>query len=241
MIFDTLLRPDATTRMSTRPNLSTAAFTILSQFSSELGRSAIISALAPSFSHSAATFLSSSALLAASTTLAPAPASVFAASAPKAPDAPVMMAVLPLMSNSARGLFRNASDMVPSRILVHGRACPGHLRFACSVAAKSWMPEQVQARRLCASLGRIGHRHHDRAHFVAAIDDLTRFIWFDHAGIVGLQNRLLAVDNDGQFTAQHEIDLFGRRSVRSGAATRQKVRVTKDETFGAAGLRAEQA
>src|SRR5262249_11810356 len=96
------------------------------------------------FSHSAATFLSSSALLAASTTLAPAPASVFAASAPKAPDAPVMMAVLPLMSNSGRGLFRNASDMGPSRVLVHGRAWPGHLRFWCSVAAKAWMPEQVQ-------------------------------------------------------------------------------------------------
>src|SRR5215813_4287845 len=179
MIFDTLLRPDATTRMSTRPNLSTAAFTILWQFSSELGRSAMISALAPSFSHSAATFLSSSALLAASTTLAPAPASVFAASAPKAPDAPVMMAVLPLMSNSARGLFRNASDMVPSQ--------------ACR-----------------PSLGWIGYRHHDRAHLVAAVDDFTRFILFDHAGIVGFQNRFLAVDDDGQFTAQHEIDLLRR-------------------------------
>ena len=58
--------------------MSTAALTILSQFSSELGRSATISVLAPSFSHSAATFFSSSCLLAASTTLAPAPASVFA-------------------------------------------------------------------------------------------------------------------------------------------------------------------
>src|SRR5215813_7041559 len=173
--------------MSTRPNLSTAAFTILSQFSSEFGRSATTSVLLPSFSQSLATFLSSSALLAASTTLAPAPASVFAANAPKAPEAPVMIAVLPLMSNSASGLFRNASDMVSSwNFLVrHGQACR-------------------------PSLGRIGYRHHDRAHLVAAVDDFTRFIRFDHARIVGFQDRFLAVDDDGQFTAQHEIDLLRR-------------------------------
>ncbi len=113
--------------MSSRPNLSTAAFTILSQFSSELGRSAITAVLAPSASQSAATFLSASSLLAASTTLAPAPAKVFAASAPKAPLAPVMMAVLPLTSNSDSGFFRNSSDIV---VLL------GHFRHA-SVRAKA--------------------------------------------------------------------------------------------------------
>ncbi len=113
-IFCTLLRPEATTRMSMLPNLSSAALTILSQFSSDVGRSAITAALPPSFSHSAATFFSSSCLLAASTTLAPAPARIFADSAPKAPDAPVIMAVLPLMSNRPSGFFRNSSDMVPS-------------------------------------------------------------------------------------------------------------------------------
>src|SRR5215475_2702531 len=169
--------------MSTRPNLSTAAFTILSQFSSEFGRSATTSVLLPSFSHSPATFLSSSVLLAASTTFAPAPASVFAANAPKAPEAPVTIAVLPLMSNSASGLFRNASDMVSSRnFLVHQQACPG----------------DDGPKKIRRSLGWSGHRHHDRAHFVTAVDDFTRFIWFDHAGIVGFQNRFLAVDDDSQ-------------------------------------------
>ena len=47
-----------------------------------------------------------------STTLAPAPASTLAASAPNAPDAPVTIAVLPLTSNSESGFFRKSSDMV---------------------------------------------------------------------------------------------------------------------------------
>src|SRR5262245_11714929 len=123
-ILETLLRPEATTRMSTRPNLSTAALTTLSQFSSELGRTAMISVLAPSFSHSAATFFSSSALLAARTTLAPAPARVFAASAPKAPDAPATIAVLPLISNNDSGFLRNDSDIISSRYFCQGRGCP---------------------------------------------------------------------------------------------------------------------
>src|SRR5262249_40651542 len=137
--------------MSTRPNLSTAVLTILSQFSSELGRSAMTAVLPPSVSHSAATFFNSSALLAASTTLAPAPASVFAAKAPKAPDAPVMMAVLPLMSNSDSGFFRNSSDIGRSSRL-----------FSLS----------CQDGRGGPSLGR-GNRDQNGANILAAIDDLA--------------------------------------------------------------------
>ena len=58
--------------------------------------------------------------------------------------------------------------------------------------------------------GGCGYGHDDRAHFIAAVDDLALFVWFDHAGIVGFQHRLLTVDDDGQFTAQHEIDFFRR-------------------------------
>src|SRR6478752_7343017 len=129
--------------MSTRPNLSTAALTILSQFSSELGRNAMISVLAPSFSHSVATFFSSSALLAARTTLAPAPANVFAASAPKAPEAPAIIAVLPLISNKDSGFLRNDSAINSSRF------CRG-------------VPKGPSLWRVC-------YRDDDRAHLIAAI------------------------------------------------------------------------
>src|SRR5215470_1572248 len=191
-ILDTLLRPEATTRMSTRPNLSTAALTILSQFSSEFGRSAMTSVLLPSCSHSAATFPSSSVLLAASTTLAPAPANVFAAKAPKAPDAPVMMAVLPLISNNDSGFVRKSSDTERSLREFSLR----HARHKSDITP-------------VASFRRVRHGDHDRAHLIAAIDDLARLVWFDHAGIVGFEHRLLAVDDDSQFAPQHEIDLLG--------------------------------
>src|ERR1700722_18362304 len=79
MIFAPLLRPEAPTRMSTRPNFATAAATIASQSSSLRGRCATISVLPPSASHSAATFFNSSARLAARTVFAPAPASRLAA------------------------------------------------------------------------------------------------------------------------------------------------------------------
>src|ERR1700693_3944511 len=53
-IFATSFLPDASTRMSTPPKRSTAAWTIASQFASLVGRSLTLSALAPSASHSAA-------------------------------------------------------------------------------------------------------------------------------------------------------------------------------------------
>src|SRR5262245_24480287 len=129
--------PDASTRMSTPPNRLTAASTILSQFAAEFGRRFTASVLAPSPSHSAATVLSASAPPAASTRLQPAPASTLAASAPNAPVAPVMIAVLPRTSNSDSGFFRKSSDMTDSRdrdepLGRHGRACPGHPRLSYS-------------------------------------------------------------------------------------------------------------
>src|SRR5215510_938554 len=107
--------PEASTRMSTPPKRLTAASTILSQFAAELGRTFTASALAPSPSHSAATFFNASAPPAASTGLQPTPASTLAASAPKAPVAPVTIAVLPRTSNRESGFFRKSSDMTASR------------------------------------------------------------------------------------------------------------------------------
>src|SRR5262249_11844370 len=115
-ILETLFCPAATTRISTGPNFFTAASTIASQFASELGRLTTASTLPPSCSHSAATFFSSAALLAQSTTLAPAAASTLAASAPKAPVAPVTIALLPRMSNKESGFLRNSSAMTITRI-----------------------------------------------------------------------------------------------------------------------------
>src|SRR5262249_22383982 len=92
-------------------------------FASELGRVATTSVLPPKSSQAVATFLSSAALLAQSTTLAPAPASTLAASAPNAPVAPVIMAVLPRTSNRESGFLRKSSDMAflaIGRILYRG-------------------------------------------------------------------------------------------------------------------------
>src|SRR5215469_3677175 len=110
-IFATLLMPEARTRISTPPKRCTAAATILSQCAAELGRKLTLSALAPSCSHSAATFLSAPTPPAAMTRLQPAPASTCAASAPNAPVAPVTIAVLPLTSNSDNGFFRKSSGI----------------------------------------------------------------------------------------------------------------------------------
>src|SRR3954470_4286066 len=98
--------------MSTLLKRSTAALTMVAQFSSELGRLATMWTLPPSASHSAESFFRPAALLAQMTTLAPAPASVLAAIAPNAPVAPVMTAVLPLTLNSESGSFRKSSDIL---------------------------------------------------------------------------------------------------------------------------------
>src|SRR6185295_1248752 len=104
---------------------------------SELGRLTTISALPPSFSHSAPTFFSASAPFAQITTLAPAPASVFDAIAPNAPEAPVMIAVLPLTLNSDSGSFRKSSDMTDSPLV---RDYPRHPEVRTKRASKGRRP-----------------------------------------------------------------------------------------------------
>src|SRR5438067_4001231 len=180
--------------MSTRPNLSTAALTIASQFSSELGRLPIVSTLAPSVSHAAATFLTSAALPAASTRLAPAPASTLAASAPKAPDAPVTIAVLPLMSNSDSGFFRRSSAMKLSLC----SSWPGLSRPISLGLGRPCEPKRDARDKPghdeCASLGWRRDRHQHGDDVVAAVDDLPALVGADEAGIVCLEHGLLAVD-----------------------------------------------
>ena len=102
-IFDTSFFLDATTRISTPPKAFTAASTIPAQAASALGRTLTASTFAPRSRHALAAASSSLFVPAVNTRLQPAPASTFAASSPKAPDAPVTMAVLPLTSKSESG------------------------------------------------------------------------------------------------------------------------------------------
>ena len=126
-IFDTLFWPDATTRMSTRPNFLTAASTIASQLASELGRIGdgldlgaerlafggdlleLVRACRPRSRHWRRR------------RRAPLPAS-----APNAPDAPVTIAVLPRMSNRESGFFRKSSDMTMRSSTLLGLAVSPH-------------------------------------------------------------------------------------------------------------------
>src|SRR5215475_1009723 len=263
-IFDTLLSPPATTRMSTRPKASTAAFTMASQLASESGRLPMLATLAPRAAHSPAIFFSSAALPAASVTLAPAAASTCAASFPNAPDAPVMMALLPRMSNSERGFLNRSSAMIqlislswsaarplapprPSgersaRSCAPGEGARAHIE-SHSPPHPNPLPAGERERAEFAaplSLHR-RDRHHDRADLVAAIDDLAHLIRSDDAGIVLLQHRLLSADDHGQLARQHEIDFLRRRGVGPGAATGQEVRHADDQRLRAAGFRPEQA
>src|SRR5262245_2112041 len=225
-IFDTLFCPDATTRMSTRPNFFTAASTIASQFASELGRFATVSSLPPSFSHSAATFFNSAALLAQSTTLAPAPASTFAASAPKAPVAPVTIAVLPRMSNRDSGFFRKSSDITDSDIM---RVFSTR---HCGMTESAARPRASLLR--CRDCDQHGHD------LVAAINDFSAFVWADEAGVVGLEYGLLPPGDQGELPRQHVVDLLRGRGVRAGAAAGQEMRNADGELLRSAGVEPEQ-
>src|SRR5258708_37615093 len=83
-------------------------------------------------------------------------------------------------------------------------------------------------------------RDEDRAHLVGAVDDLAALVRTDETAAVLLQDRLLAVDDDREFTLQHVINLLRRRGIGTGAATRQEMRHTGDDRLGASRLRAEQ-
>src|SRR6266700_3035091 len=244
-ILDTLLMPDAITRISTPPNRLTAASTIFSQLAAEFGRRFAASVLAPSPSHSAATVLSASAPPAASTRLQPAPASTLAASAPNAPEAPVTIAILPRTSNRESGFLRKSSDMTDSRDRDEplDPSWPGLSRpstsFLNSPTRKTWLPAQASLRSLrklgcerghdgvCGAASASFHRRDrdcDRADIVAAVDDLARLVRADDAGVVLLQHGLLAADDHRQFSLEHDIDLFRWRRVGTRTAARQKMR-----------------
>src|SRR6266480_4289046 len=214
--------------MSTRPNFLTPVSTIASQLVSEFGRFATASTFPPSFVHSPAIFLSSSALPPQITTLAPAPASTFAASAPKAPVAPVTIAVLPRISNSESGFLRKSSDMTDALSL---RRHP------------SRRAQERAHLRMTDHLSFLRRRHRDQHgdDIVATVDDLPGFVRTDEAGIVRLEDGFLAARDQRELAREHVVDLFRRRGVRPGAAARQKMRQPDRELFGSAGIEPEQA
>src|SRR5215471_4355025 len=107
-IFATSFLPDATTRISTPPKRAVALLVISSHARSESGRTLSPSTSAPRSRHWAAT-TSSSALLPAAMTRR----------APTAPEAPVTMATLPLISNSDVGLRRSSFIGRSGRIWHH--------------------------------------------------------------------------------------------------------------------------
>src|SRR6266566_6372259 len=240
--------PEASTTMSTPPKRCTAAATILSQCAAELGRKLMLSTLAPSFLHSAATLFSASAPPAAMTRLQPAPANTCAASAPNAPVAPVTIAVLPRTSNNDSGFFRKSSAMTFLSCLCRhsevrtqraskneGRApaasCEG--REACHRAGH-FRPDMTELFLLHRG---DGDRY--RADSVAAIDNLARFVRADIAAVARLHDHLLAAGDDSELAGKHVIDLLGRRSIGAGAATRQEMRYAENQVLRAAHFGAE--
>ena len=105
----TLFIPDATTSMSSCPNSATVRSTIPAQDSSESGR-ALISMAGPV--HAAEISSTFARLPPARATLHPAPERHRAATAPNAPDAPVINAAFPEMSKSERG-FSDCISLTP--------------------------------------------------------------------------------------------------------------------------------
>src|SRR5215469_3096865 len=207
--------------MSTPPKRLTATSTTFSQFAAELGRMLIASTLAPSARHSVATWLSASSPPAASTRLQPAPASTLEASAPKAPEAPVTIAVLPRMSKSERGFLRKSSDMIERPVgWGHARPCAGHPRL--TQQSRAWMAGASPAMTPSVLLHR-RDRHRNRADLVAAVDDLAALVRSDVAAVARTHDRLLATNNDSELARQHIVDLLRRRGVGAGAAAREEV------------------
>src|SRR5262249_32799663 len=170
------------------------------------------------------------------------PPSTCEASAGNAPDAPVTMAVLPLMSNSESGFFKRSSAMTYSHSSWPGLSRPSRL-VGHGGALSIGMAGTSPAMTVCLLLLRLRRRHGDQHghHLVAAVDDLPALVDADEAGVERLQHALLAVDDDGQLAREHRVDLLGGRGVRAGAAARQEVRQADHELLGPAGLGAEQA
>src|SRR5580700_6232420 len=107
-----LLKPEATTSWSTRPNFCSAASSIAWASARLSGRRTITAGSPPSSRTSATTSSSSSLLPDASSTLPPSAVSASAVARPNVPEAPVTMATLPLTSNSDSGLRSGSEIMV---------------------------------------------------------------------------------------------------------------------------------
>src|SRR5580692_10218267 len=106
-----LLKPEATTSWSTRPNFCSAASSIAWASARLSGRRTITAGSPPSSRTSAATSSSSLWVPEASSTLPPSDVSASAVARPNVPEAPVTMATLPLTSNSDSGL-RSGSEIM---------------------------------------------------------------------------------------------------------------------------------
>src|ERR1700722_1461685 len=106
-----LLKPEATTSWSTRPNFCSAASSIAWASARLSGRRTITAGSPPSSRPSAATSSSSPLVPEASSTLPPSAVSASAVARPNVPEAPVTMATLSLTSNSDSGL-RNGSEIM---------------------------------------------------------------------------------------------------------------------------------
>src|SRR5580700_856551 len=243
-ILETLLMPAASTRMSTPPKRLTAASTTFSQLAAELGRMLMVSTVAPSVSHAAATSLRASSPPAASARLQPAPASTLEASAPNAPEAPVTMAVLPRMSNSARGFLRKSSDMwvalacSPDEAIRAFTPVFDGLRRNPGTAAPALRKRSMRATGSAGRPASLHGRDRDRdgADLVAAIDDLAVLVGADVATVALAHDRLLAADDHGELARKHVVDLLGRRGVGTGTAARQEVRDAENQRLRAAHL-----
>src|SRR5712675_1186445 len=112
-----LFMPEATTSWSTRPNRLSAASSIALASSRLSGRRTIVSASPPTSRTSAATSSSSFCVPEASRSLPPRAPSAMAQPRPKAPDAPVTIATLPLTSKSDSGLRKGSEIIVsPTRL-----------------------------------------------------------------------------------------------------------------------------
>src|SRR5262247_1720776 len=120
-----LLTPEATTSWSTRPNLTSAVSSIAWASSSVSGRATSVAGSPPTSRTSSATASSSALEPDASSTLPPSALSAIAVARPNVPDAPVMMATLPLTSNRDSGLRSGSEIIYRSTPPISASSCPG--------------------------------------------------------------------------------------------------------------------
>src|SRR5262245_19445193 len=120
-----LLTPEATTSWSTRPNLTSAVSSIASASAGVSGRRTMVAGSPPTSRTSSATASSSALEPDASSTLPPSALSAIAVARPNVPDAPVMMATLPLTSNRDSGLRSGSEIIYRSTPPISASSCPG--------------------------------------------------------------------------------------------------------------------